>query len=129
MEKLNEMLKRMLGNFADKNDTLKRLSALEKNVSLANNCNRLKACLSHFWQTSQTHMETRRMPCSLGSLLEGFLVLLVKETSLICKEYQQSINLGRNSHSESQLTESLEYFLNHLNCFHSTVQDSLRYCR
>jgi hypothetical protein len=32
MEKLNEMLKRMLGNFADRNDTLKRLSALEKNV-------------------------------------------------------------------------------------------------
>jgi hypothetical protein len=32
MEKLNEMLKRMLGNFADRNDTLKRLAALEKNV-------------------------------------------------------------------------------------------------
>ena len=29
MEKLNEMLKRMLGNFADRNDTLKRLAALE----------------------------------------------------------------------------------------------------
>ena len=33
MEKLNDMLKRLLGNFADRNDTLKRLASLEKNVS------------------------------------------------------------------------------------------------
>jgi transcription termination factor NusB len=32
MEKLNEMLKRLLGNFADRNDTMKRLANLEKNV-------------------------------------------------------------------------------------------------
>lgn len=32
MEKLNEMLKRLLGNFADRTDTVKRLTNLEKNV-------------------------------------------------------------------------------------------------
>jgi hypothetical protein len=32
MERINEMLKKLLGSFADKNDTKKRLAALEKNV-------------------------------------------------------------------------------------------------
>jgi hypothetical protein len=33
MEKLNEMLRKLMGNFADRSDTLKRLASLEKNVS------------------------------------------------------------------------------------------------
>lgn len=33
LEKLNEMLQRFLGMFADKKDTNKRLTNLEKNVS------------------------------------------------------------------------------------------------
>ena len=34
LEKLNEMIKKMMGQFADKNDTKKRLANLEKNVKL-----------------------------------------------------------------------------------------------
>ena len=34
LEKLNEMLKKMMGQFADKNDTKKRLANLEKNVKI-----------------------------------------------------------------------------------------------
>lgn len=33
MEKLNEMLQKFLGMFADKKDTVKRLTNLEKNVN------------------------------------------------------------------------------------------------
>lgn len=32
MDKINEMLKKLIANFADRADTLKRLAALEKNV-------------------------------------------------------------------------------------------------
>jgi hypothetical protein len=32
LERINEMLKKLLGSFADKNDTKKRLTNLEKNV-------------------------------------------------------------------------------------------------
>lgn len=34
LEKLNEMIKKMMGQFADKAETKKRLAALEKNVKI-----------------------------------------------------------------------------------------------
>lgn len=34
MEKMNEMIKKLLASFADRSDTLKRLAALEKNVCI-----------------------------------------------------------------------------------------------
>lgn len=34
MEKLNEMVKKLMGQFADKNDTKKRLANLEKNMKI-----------------------------------------------------------------------------------------------
>jgi hypothetical protein len=33
MDKINEMLKKLIASFADRSDTLKRLAALEKNVN------------------------------------------------------------------------------------------------
>lgn len=32
MDRINEMIKKLLGSFADRADTIKRLAALEKNV-------------------------------------------------------------------------------------------------
>ena len=34
MDKMNEILKKFMAQFADKNDTRKRLASLEKNVSI-----------------------------------------------------------------------------------------------
>jgi hypothetical protein len=34
MDKINEMIKKLLASFADRSDTLKRLAALEKNVRI-----------------------------------------------------------------------------------------------
>ena len=33
MDKINEMIKKLIASFADRQDTMKRLAALEKNVS------------------------------------------------------------------------------------------------
>jgi hypothetical protein len=49
MDRINEMLKKLLGSFADKNDTKKRLAALEKNVIIIRNISffyRLNHCLN-----------------------------------------------------------------------------------
>jgi hypothetical protein len=95
MDKLNELIKGLFTQFADKTETKKRFTVIEKNVralliTRINNHlkNRLRTYLICCRQTARREAvtATKRTPCSPRSHWEATLAHHVRGTSPTCRE-------------------------------------------